>query len=348
MKVIKIQPGGKATVVNAPMPKMDAHCVVVKTAAVALNPVDWKHISCVPGTAGCTAGSDFAGVVRKVGSGVTTLKVGDRVAGWVHGGNISKPQDGAFAQYIVAREGMMIKIPPGVSFTAAATLGVGVSTVGLGLFHQLGLPLPTQPGVGKLPLLIYGGSTATGTLAIQLAKLAGLEVITTCSPHHFHMVRKLGADAVFDYKEPNVGSEIRKLTENALYHAFDCISTEHSARICADALSEHTTGKEPTYSALLYCEFPRRDVRVVVTVAQTIFGEPFTIPELGPENFPGDVDHFEFGKRFWKLTQTLLAEGKLKAHPADVRGGDLEGVLEGLEELRRGKISGKKLVYTLS
>lgn len=144
---------------------------MVKIVTVSLNPVDWKTISFVPGTDGCTAGSDFAGIVRKVGSKVTNLKVGDRVAGWSHGGNIGSPEDGSFADYVVAKQGIVLKIPACVGFEEAATLGVGLSTVGLGLFRRLGLPLPSQPVSKSLPLLVYGGSTATGTLAIQFAKL---------------------------------------------------------------------------------------------------------------------------------------------------------------------------------
>ncbi|KAG8157330.1 hypothetical protein KVR01_012714 [Diaporthe batatas] len=347
MKVIKIQPGGRAAVFDAPIPRLHPDCVMVRTVAVSLNPVDWKTISFVPGTAGCTAGSDFAGTVRKVGSKVTNLRVGDRVAGWAHGGNIGSPEEGSFADYVVAKQGIILKIPAGVGFEEAATLGVGISTVGLGLFRRLELPLPTEAVSSSLPLLVYGGSTATGTLAIQFAKLSGLSVITTCSPHNFAMVSDLGADAVFDYASPNVGSDIRELTQNGLYYAFDCISTEESARICADALSEDTISKKPVYSAVLYCHFPRKDVCVKFTVAQTIFGKSFNKPELGPEDFPEDTGDYEFGQTFWKIAEGLLAEGKFKVHPRDVRGGGLEGVLKGLEELKVGKVSGKKLVYNI-
>ena len=64
-----------------------------------------------------------------------------------------------------------MKIPYNISSKDAATLGVGMFTVGKSLYHSLGLPLPTQPAKDKFPVLTYGGSTATGTLAIQLAKL---------------------------------------------------------------------------------------------------------------------------------------------------------------------------------
>ena len=102
---------------------------------------------------------------------MTTLKKGDRIAGWSHGGNTNNREDGAFGEYLVAKEGIQIKIPDNVSFEEAATLGVGISTIGQGLYQSLELPLPNQPAKEPFPLLIYGGSTATGALAIQFAKL---------------------------------------------------------------------------------------------------------------------------------------------------------------------------------
>lgn len=63
-------------------------------------------------------------------------------------------------------------IPDGISFEDACTVGVGIGTVGYGLYKVLGLPFPdTIPAASHTPILIYGGSTATGTIAIQFAKL---------------------------------------------------------------------------------------------------------------------------------------------------------------------------------
>jgi NADPH:quinone reductase-like Zn-dependent oxidoreductase len=72
---------------------------------------------------------------------------------------------------LIAKGDVQFKIPDHLSFEEAATLGIGITTVGQGLYQSLGLPLPTQPAKEKYPILIYGGSTATGTLAIQFAKL---------------------------------------------------------------------------------------------------------------------------------------------------------------------------------
>jgi NADPH:quinone reductase-like Zn-dependent oxidoreductase len=62
-----------------------------------------------------------------------------------------------------------MKIPDNVSDEQACTLGVGITTVGQGLYQSLGLPLPLQGNAKGQLLLVYGGSTATGSLAIQFA-----------------------------------------------------------------------------------------------------------------------------------------------------------------------------------
>jgi len=71
----------------------------------------------------------------------------------------------------MVKDGHAAKTPNGMSFEDTATLGVGVTTVGQALYMTLKLPLPTEPAKTSFPILIYGGSTATGTLAIQYAKL---------------------------------------------------------------------------------------------------------------------------------------------------------------------------------
>jgi NADPH:quinone reductase-like Zn-dependent oxidoreductase len=68
-------------------------------------------------------------VVEEVGRKVTKdLKKGDRVAGFVHGGNQVQPEDGAFGEYITAKGDLQIKIPENLSFEEASTLGVGITT----------------------------------------------------------------------------------------------------------------------------------------------------------------------------------------------------------------------------
>ena len=171
-KAIVIHSRGKAEVVSdRPIPKLRDTYILVKTAAVALNPTDWKHIDFLA-SPGAIVGCDYSGTVEAVGKDVTKpWKKGDRVCGFVHGADHTEHENGAFAQYIVAKGDLQMRIPQDMSFEEAATLGVGISTVGQGLYQSLKLPLPTEPTKESIPLLVYGGSTATGTLAIQFARL---------------------------------------------------------------------------------------------------------------------------------------------------------------------------------
>lgn len=129
-----------------------------------------KHIDYLA-TPGSTVGCDFSGTVVEVGSKcVKGYKAGDRIAGVTHGANANDLNSGCFAEYAVVKEGASWKVPDYLSSEEAATTGVGIITVSMALCQKLGLPFP---GEGKSDewVLIYGGSTATGSLAIQSAKL---------------------------------------------------------------------------------------------------------------------------------------------------------------------------------
>lgn len=172
---------------NHPIPHLRDKYILVRVKAVALNPTDWKHVEQDLPKPGGLLGVDYAGVVVAVGSKVTaSFRPGDRIAGFVHGGNYSQPEDGAFAEYILARGDIQAHAPPHLSWAEVATLGTGILTVGQGLFEMgygLGLRMPgdnttakpdsidpsgAQPSVEDV--LIYGGSTASGSLGIQFAK----------------------------------------------------------------------------------------------------------------------------------------------------------------------------------
>ena len=86
---------------------------------------------------------------------------------------LSKQQfeDGAFAEFAMVKDGHLAKIPDGMSWEEVASMGAGVTTIGQALYHELKLPWPTEPTKEPFFILINGGSTATGTLAIQYAAL---------------------------------------------------------------------------------------------------------------------------------------------------------------------------------
>lgn len=68
------------------------------------------------------------------------LKKGDRVAGFVHGAITVELEDGAFGEWLVAKAGLVMKIPDDMSFEDASAFGVGIVTVGQGMYQSMGLP----------------------------------------------------------------------------------------------------------------------------------------------------------------------------------------------------------------
>lgn len=160
---IKVRGPGSVELVNdEPVPSPRAGEVLVQVVSVGVNPHDWKVLDMSP-SVGSTWGCDFAGKVVAVGSDITSdLHPGDHVCG---------ASEGAFAEFMIVPEGLVYKMPSNMTFEDAATLGVGLLTIGLSLYHFLKVPLPfaAEPQPGQY-VLVYGGGTATGSLAIQALK----------------------------------------------------------------------------------------------------------------------------------------------------------------------------------
>jgi len=203
---------------KAPYTSPGENEIVVKNAAIAVNPLDWFK----QGTGDMmfswikypfVMGSDLAGQVVEVGKGVTRFKVGDRVVG--HAVSMdqrsNKSSEGAFQEYTVLRTSMTSPIPDSLSYEDACVLPLGLSTAACGMFMKdfLALPYPTvSPRSNGKTLLVWGGSTSVGSNAIQLGVASGHEVFTTASPKNFEYVRRLGATQVFDYNSPTVVKDI--------------------------------------------------------------------------------------------------------------------------------------------
>ncbi len=206
------------TVGPAPYTAPGANEIVVRVRAVAVNPFDrvqqtmgdiitpWIPYPFVPGT-------DLAGEVAEIGSGVTRFRVGDRVLGFAAGGDKQRNRaaEGAFQEYAIVLAHMAAPIPEAMPFADAAVLPLGLCTAACGLFQQDFLAM-TAPCAAPAPtgetLLVWGGSTSVGSNAIQLAIAAGYDVVTTASPSNFAYVKRLGARAAFDYRSKTAAGEI--------------------------------------------------------------------------------------------------------------------------------------------
>ncbi|KAL6716649.1 hypothetical protein ACLMJK_006217 [Lecanora helva] len=346
---------------DASMPPLAPDMAIVKTAAVAINPADAKMLdySAVPGA---IHGADFAGVIVALGTDAAAsgrLAVGDRVAGLVHGMNKLQPEIGAFAEYVGACADLLLKLPDTMSFEEGATFGTGLATTVLALFRELEVPASLdqlgkgQPfndkqadEKGENPefVLVAGGSTATGTRAIQLLKLAGLRPIATSSPRNFPLCARFGADRTFDYNSPTCAADIRAYTRNELTCALDCISEADTTKLCYAALGRA--------GGRYVCLEPFREtitqtraltVRPSWVMALTVFGRKVDLEgEYGREARPGDR---EFAGRAFGVVEGLLGRGLVESHPVRVMEGGLEGVIEGVERIRSQNLSGQKMVY---
>ena len=134
-------------------------------------------------------GIDVAGEVESVGASVTRFRPGDRVFA-----DVFSFGQGAFAEYVCAKEKAFLPMPAGLSFEDAATLPHSAILALQGLRRRNGRTV--QPGD---KVLIDGASGNVGPFAVQIAKSYGAEVTGVCSTAKVDFVRSLGADHVLDY-----------------------------------------------------------------------------------------------------------------------------------------------------
>ena len=168
--------------------------LLVRVHAVGLNPIDnliprgdFKPILKLRLPA--TVGSDLAGVVAEVGSGVTRFKVGDAVYA-----SIFDTPHGSLAEFAIVPEQAAALKPASLDFVQAASIPM----VGLTAWQAMHERMQLRPGP---PVFIPAGSGGIGTFAIQLARHLGARVGTTTSTANVALVRSLGADEVVDYTQ---------------------------------------------------------------------------------------------------------------------------------------------------
>lgn len=196
---------------TAPLPdgadSLQPDQVLVKVIIASINPVDYKFAE-VPWLgryilgSPYTPGMDFAGRVAATGSGAS---VADLKQGQLVFGRLDVPSKfGTLAEYtIVARRGCA-ELPRGVSAVEAAC----ASSVGFTAYSAI-VP-KIRDGTGKR-VFINGGSGGCGTFGIQIAKIIGCHVTTSCSTRNVALCRELGADHVIDYTKSDLIAELKTL-----------------------------------------------------------------------------------------------------------------------------------------
>jgi NADPH2:quinone reductase len=171
--------------------------LLVKVEAISVNPVDTKVRRSVQQVLDQPRiiGWDVAGIVDSAGSDATLFKPGDAV---YFAGDITRP--GGNAEYVLVDERIVGRKPATLDFAQAASLPLTTITAYEALFDRLGMNI--QDTERAATLLIIGGAGGVGSIAIQLAKLAGLKVIATASrTESMAWVKELGADHVIDHRK---------------------------------------------------------------------------------------------------------------------------------------------------
>jgi NADPH2:quinone reductase len=206
MTVVGIsKPGGPEVLVpesrSLPIPGPDEILIRVHAAGVNRPDVAQRSGSYPPPPgASDLPGLEVAGEVVAVGTGATKHKIGDKVMSLVAGGG--------YAQYCIAQDAQAMAVPEALSMTQAGAIPETLMTVWHNVFERGAL----QPGE---TLLIHGGSSGIGTMAIQLAKAFGSKVIVTVgSQEKADACLKLGADHAINYKTEDFVAETRKATND--------------------------------------------------------------------------------------------------------------------------------------
>ncbi|ODQ54598.1 GroES-like protein [Saitoella complicata NRRL Y-17804] len=323
-----------AAVQSAPIPPPSSAQILVRVHAVAQNPTDWKHVAALS-EPGNYVGCDFAGVVEAVGDSVKTRQVGDRVAGFVHGGI------GSFAEYLITEPAVTFAIPSSTSFKAAATYGIACTTAYQALHQRLGISIP---GSLEKAVLVWGGATSVGCFAIQLAKLAGATVIATASPDQWEYLKGLGADVCVDYKDPEVVKKVKDAAgENGVTYGLDCISEEQTVKAATSCFTG--SGKLITLLGTPRIANSNPDqVTVQPTLVYTILGRAF---EMRDHEYPASPEDRRVAEQLYEELPEWIQSGKVKPNTTRIVEGGLDGILRGFEEMKSGKVRGEKLVYVI-
>jgi putative PIG3 family NAD(P)H quinone oxidoreductase len=197
------KPGGPEVLIpeTRPVPQPGPDEILIKVQAAGVNRPDVAQRSGSyppPPGASDLPGLEVAGVVAAVGGNAKRHKVGDRVMSLVAGGG--------YAQYCIAQDAQAMAVPSALSIQEAGALPETLMTVWHNVFERGAL----KPGE---TLLVHGGSSGIGTMAIMLAKALGSKVIVTVgSKDKADACLKLGADHAINYRSEDFVEAVKKFT----------------------------------------------------------------------------------------------------------------------------------------
>ncbi|GAB7350182.1 hypothetical protein MBLNU459_g0845t1 [Dothideomycetes sp. NU459] len=346
----------------------DDHEILIQVLAIGLNPVDWKgaDYGFSQPSYPWINGRDFAGIVVRSPREkyASRIKQGDIVFG--PSTDYRDLRKAAYQEYLVTTDYNVARLPQtaqvkqgavvGVAFVAASiALGISLgvdfsrlaaapletdllrlvrsidrSSVPADIRHELfdGIPDSERPRPGDW-LAIWGGSTTTAIVALQLAKAAGLKVACVLDVAKTGgKLAELGADLLVDKYDTKRAIEIiRAVTGNKLRFAFDCVGKETAGFLQEVLEQSNTAGRKAHLLGLT--GLPKQQSANVVhhTVPIKIFHESAAT-----------------GEALMKWLEELLLAKALELPEVEVAEGGLAGINDALDRLRNGSVSGKRIV----
>jgi len=294
---------------NLPDPLAAEGLLLITVKAVSINPVDYKIKNgdlrfLVPSKFPKIVGTDFAGIVREVGSGVKNFKPGDRVYGAV---NLFFGKQGALAELLSTDEKSTRHIPDGMSFEVAASLPVAALTALNGLRR-------CRIKEGDR-IFINGATGGVGHFALQIAKSKGAIVTASCSDSNSTLAKELGAENTVSYVTPLISPAEGRF--DAILDAYGKMSYSDITRLLK---------RGGTYASPLF--MPPSQI-------PALFIKVFTGRNLTSSNMrklPEDYEEIE----------RLFSEKKLKPLIENIY--TLDKAAEAFEKAEKGKPRGKVIV----
>jgi NADPH:quinone reductase-like Zn-dependent oxidoreductase len=285
--------------------------ILVEIKAVSINPVDYKVKRGVAKFMSGSKfpriwGSDFAGVVKAAGKGVTQFSQGDRVYGATP---VIRGKPGALAQLLAIDQKFARAIPGQISFEEAASLPIAALTALNGIRR-------CRVTAGK-EVLINGGTGGVGHFAIQIARAKGAAVTAACSKGNAELAKKLGADYTVGYSKEEIAKREKKF--DAILDAYGKMDLKDACWLLKHGGIYATTQIKP------FLFFPS-------LIAQLLYGKKLTSSNMRAK--PEDMDEME----------RLFLDKKL--YPVIEHTFSLEQSGEAFELAEHGRFRGKIIVKT--
>jgi len=274
-------------------------------ARAGSRPIRWPKL--VPN-------SDGAGVIDKVGPGVKSHRVGDRV--WTFNGQWDRPF-GTSAQMIALPAALAVSLPEPLTWEQGACLGIPVMTAHRCLFAD-------GPIAGKV-VLVTGGAGVVAHYAIQLAKWAGAKVITTVSSDaKAAHARAAGADIVVNYRNENMAERINAAT-GGVDHVVD-VDFGKNLPVTAKILKPNGVVASYASSGDLEPKFPYRDLFALNPTIRPVL--VYTMPDSAKSQAHADIARWlKEAKPIFAIAGRYALRDVVNAHLAVERGAKIGHVI---------------------